>query len=125
MRSLMRNRRPVQYCNFVRTEFEENEQGKKTGKKKTVYGDVKTIYVTVSAPNGSVTLAMFGTDENYEKTLVLDKTDIDINENSVLWVDKPYSIGVAHDYIVRKVIRNRNFLFVGIKKVNVAYESGS
>ena len=71
MRSLMRNRRPVFYKNFVRTEYEETQGGKKTGKKAPVYSDVKIAYGTVSAPNGTATLEMFGTDENYSKTLVL------------------------------------------------------
>ncbi len=121
MRSLMRNRRAVAYKNFVRTEYEEDALGRKTGHKVTVYSEVKTVYGTVSAPTGSTSLQMFGTDENYSKTLVLDKPDIEITENSVMWVDKPYVEGEAHDYIVRRVVRNRNFLFVGLRKVDVAY----
>lgn len=116
----MRNKRPIYYSNFSKVEYEEKDN-KKTGHRIVTYGDVKTVYGTVSTPNGSVTLQMFGTDENYDKTLCFDQTTLDINENSVLWVDKPYTEGVAHDYIVRKVVRNRNFLFVGIRKVDVAY----
>lgn len=119
MRSLMRNRRAVQYKNYVSTEYEENELGRKTGHRSVTYSDVKTVYGTVSAANGAVSLQMFGTDENYNKTLVLDMPDIDINENSVVWVDKPYAEGVAYDYVVRKVVRNHNFLFVGLRKVDV------
>ena len=125
MRSLMRNRRPVFYKNFVKTEYEETQAGKKTGKKYPVYSDVKIAYGTVSTPNGTATLEMFGTDENYSKTLVLDKPDMDITENSVMWVDKTYAEGEAYDYIVRKVVKNHNFLFVGLKKVNVAYAEDS
>lgn len=119
MRSLMRNRRAVVYKNYVRTEYEEDSSGRKTGHRITVYGEAQTVYGTVSAPTGSASLQMFGTDENYSKTLVLDKSDIEITENSVMWVDKPYVEGEAHDYIVRKVVRNHNFLFIGLRKVDV------
>lgn len=119
MRSLMRNRRAVVYKNYVRTEYEEDSSGRKTGHRTIVYGEAQTVYGTVSAPTGSASLQMFGTDENYSKTLVLDKPDIEITENSVMWVDKPYVEGEAHDYIVRKVVRNRNFLFIGLRKVDV------
>lgn len=118
MRGLMRNKRPIYYCNFLRTEFVEKD-GRKTGRKRTIYENVKTVYGTVSTPTGTAVLDMFGTDKNYDKIVVLDKTDIDINENSVLWIDVPYSDNVAHDYIVRRVIRNINFLTIGVRKVDV------
>lgn len=124
MRSLMRNRRAINYKNYLRTEYQEDASGRKTGQKIVVYSDVKTVYGTVSAPTGSTNLQMFGTDENYDKTIVLDKTDIDIAENSVVWLDKPYVEGEAHDYTVRRIVKNRNFMFIGCKKVNVAYEEG-
>lgn len=125
MRSLMRNRIPIRYKNFLGTEYKEDELGRKTGKRAVLYSEVKTVYGTVSAPNGSTNLQMFGTNENYDKTIVLDKTDIEITENSVVWLDKPYNEGEAHDYTVRRIVKNHNFLFIGCKKVNVAYEEGN
>lgn len=114
----MRNKRPISYCNFVRTDYEEKD-GRKTGNKTVVYADVKTCYGTVSAQSGSTSLEMFGTDEDYDKTIVLDMNITDITENSVFWIDKAYTEGVAHDYIVRRIIRNINYMFVGLRKVNV------
>ena len=118
MRGLMRNKRPIYYCNFVRTEYVEKD-GKKTGRRRTVYDNVVTVYGTVSTPTGSTTLDMFGTDKDYDKIVVLDQTDIDINENSVLWIDVQYNDNVAHDYIVRRILKNRNFLTIGVRKVDV------
>lgn len=121
MRGLMRNKRPIYYSNFSKIEYEEKD-GKKTGHKKVVYQNVQIAYGTVSAPSGSTSLEMFGTDEDYDKTIVLDMPTIDINENTVLWVDKPYTEGTSYDYIVRRVIRNINYMFIGIRKVNVQKE---
>lgn len=114
----MRNKRPIYYSNFKKTEYEEKD-GKKTGKKKITYDNVKTVYGTVSTPTGNATIEMFGTDIDYDKIVVLDMTSIDINENSVLWIDVAYGENVAYDYIVKRVIRNRNFLTVGVRKVDV------
>ena len=115
----MRNRRSINYCNFASTEYEVGTNGKKTGRKSVVYSNVKTCYGTVSAPSGSASLEMFGTDEDYDKTIVLDMNIQDITENSVFWIDKAYAEGVAHDYIVRRIVRNINYMFIGLRKVNV------
>lgn len=114
----MRYKRPIYFCNFIRAEYVEKD-GKKTGRRITVYDNVVTVYGTVSTPTGTAVLDMFGTDKDYDKIVVLDKPDIDINENTVLWLDVPYSENVAHDYIVRRVIRNHNFLTIGVRKVDV------
>lgn len=118
MRGLMRNKRPIVYKNFVSTVFKEDERGRKIGKG-VVYTEPITVYGTVSTPVGRAVLAMFGTDENYDKTIVLDKTDIDINENSVFWIDVQYGENVPYDHVVTKVLRNRNFLTIGVRKVVV------
>lgn len=114
----MRNKRPIVYKNFVSTVFKEDERGRKIGKG-VVYTEPITVYGTVSTPVGRAVLAMFGTDENYDKTIVLDKPDIDINENSVFWLDVQYGENVPYDHVVTKVLRNHNFLTIGVRKVVV------
>ena len=118
MRGLMRNKRPIYYSNYASTEYVE-KNGKKTGRRRTVYGNVQTVYGTVSTPTGNATIEMFGTDKDYDKVVVLDQTDIGITENSVFWIDVAYSADVAHDYIVKRVIKNHNFLTIGVRKVEV------
>lgn len=119
MRGLMRNKRAVTYKNYVSTAYEEDKSHVKTGRKIVTYSDPKTMLCTVSTPTGSAVLEMFGTNENYDKVLVCDKRDIELTENSILWVDKAYGENIAHDYIVRRISRNRNFLFVAVRKVDV------
>lgn len=119
MRGLMRNKRTVCYKNFVATEYLEDQSGTKTGRKQTVYSDVKRMYASVSTPTGSTSLEMFGTNENYDKVVVADKPDIEIDENSILWLDHVYGEDVPHDYVVKRIIRNHNFLTMGVRKVDV------
>lgn len=115
----MRNKRAVTYKNYVSTAYEEDNNHVKTGNKVITYSDPKRMFCTVSTPTGSAVLEMFGTNENYDKVIVCDKRDLDISENSVLWVDREYGSNVAYDYIVRRIYRNRNFLFLGVRKVDV------
>lgn len=115
----MRNKRPIYYKNYVSTEYKEDSQGRKTGKRKVTYTDLKTVYGTVSTPTGNAILEMFGTDESYDKVVVLDMPSIDINENSILWLDVKYGEDVAHDYVVKRIVRNHNFLTIGVRKVDV------
>lgn len=120
MRGLMRNKRVVFYKNFVKTEYEEDETTHvKTGNKKAVYTNVKMVYATVSTPTGNAVLEMFGTNENYDKVVVIDMPDVEIGENSVLWLDHQYGVDVPYDYIVKRIIRNHNFLTIGVRKVDV------
>ena len=119
MRGLMRNKRWVYYKNFVKTEYELDSNNRKTGNTKTVYSDVKRFYVTVSTPTGNAVVEMFGTDEKYDKVVVVDQPEIEITENSVLWIDRKYDSNTAYDYVVKKILRNHNFLFIGVRKVDV------
>lgn len=119
MRGLMRNKRTVVYKNYVSTSYAEDESGHKTGKKPVTYSDPKSMYCTVSTPTGNTILEMFGTNENYDKVVVVDKPDMDIDENSILWIDRAYGENVTYDYIVKKIVRNHNFLTIGVRKVNV------
>ena len=123
MRGLMRNKRGIVYKNYVRTEYEVDSNNRKTGNRTVVYSDSKTVYGSVSTPTGNSVLEMFGTNEDYDKILVIDQTDIDIGENAILWVDRNYGEDVPHDYVIKRIVRNHNFLTIGIRKVDVSYDS--
>ena len=101
------------------TEYEQDQQGRKTSRKTVNYSNVKKLYCSVSTPTGNAVLEMFGTDENYDKVIVADKPDIDISENSILWLDRAHAENVAYDYMVKKIVRNHNFLTIGVRKVDV------
>ena len=115
----MRYRRPIVFKNYVSTSYVEDSQGRKTGQRAVVYGDAITVYGTVSTPTGSTSLEMFGTDKDYDKYVVLDMTSITVTENSIFWIDVQYGENVPHDYVVRKVLKNHNFLTIGLRKVDV------
>lgn len=121
----MRNKRQIAYKNYVRTDYDVDSNNRKTGNKTVVYSSAKFMYGTVSTPTGNAVLEMFGTNENYDKVVVVDMPDIDISENSVLWLDREMVTGNEFDYVVRRVIRNHNFLTIGVRKVDVRNATSS
>lgn len=118
MRGLMKAKRWIYYSNYHSVSYKTNEKGLKTGSKAITYTDIRKMFGTVSTPTGGAVVEMFGSDEKYDKVIVLDKPDIDIHETSVLWLDVAYGSNVSHDYEVKKIIRNRNFLIIGVRKVD-------
>ena len=67
----------------------------------------------------------FGDSESYDKVIVLDNVNIQINEHSILWVDtlpiikEDGTTDTSHDYIVKKVARSLNSVSIAISKVDV------
>jgi len=119
MRGLMKAKRWIYYSNYQSVSYKTNEKGLKTGSKSITYTDIRKMFGTVSTPTGGAVVEMFGSDEKYDKVIVLDKPDIVIKETSVLWLDVPYGEDVPHDYEIKRIVRNRNFLIIGTRKVDV------
>lgn len=123
MRGLMRLKRAISYKNFVSTSYVTDSQGRKTGRTAVEYSAVKVMYGSVSAITGQAVVEMFGVNEAYDRLVVVDDTSIDISESSILWLEKEYAEGESHDYVVRKIIRNRNYMTIGCKRVDVRNEA--
>ena len=110
------------------TELTEEKEGYVlyTGEKGGVYSELKSAKVNISPNKGDAESDVFGTDIQYDKVLVFDKTGpTDIDEYSRLWIDvEPYvdkklqphdyevvSIATTHDnsaysIAVKRVKRN-------------------
>lgn len=119
MRSLMRRKRAITYKDYAGVVYDTDANGRKTGHKSVQYSQKKTLICTVSAPTGNATLEMFGVNENYDRVIVVDDPNFPISETSVLWIETPYSEGVAHDYVIKRIIRNINYMAIGCRKVDV------
>lgn len=125
MRGLMRNKRWVTYKNYLGVTYKEDSQGRKTGRKLTTLSIAKPLFCSVSTPTGTTELEMYGKDEKYDKIIVVDKPDVVVHETSIFWIDKEYGENVAHDYYVVRMLRNHNFLTIGLRKVDVKHEQSN
>lgn len=123
MRNMIRNAVKFHYASYIGQEYIYDEYGNETGQYKIKYGEPIEEYGNISAAVGEIQNRQFGESENYDKVIVLDKPNTNINEYSILWVDKsPFDEDgnkVSHDYVVKKIARSLNSVSIAIKKVDV------
>lgn len=73
----------------------------------------------VSPNKGSSEVEQFGSTEDYDRTATTADTKVEINENSVLWVDGADTDG-PWNYIVKLKAVWKNSVQLAIKKVTVS-----
>ena len=125
MRSMVRNNRSFYYARYDSKNEIIDEYGNATGQYEITYGKPIMVRGNVSYARGKIQNQQFGDSENYDKVIVLDNKDIQIDEYSILWVDTLPVLndeGVTetpHDYIVKQVARSLNSVSIAISKVSV------
>lgn len=101
-----------------------DENNDKTGEKLITYKIAKPYEANISTVKGDTELEFFGDFKDYDKVIVADDPNWDIDENSVLFIDKAvayekvgnYDIPL-YDYIVTKKAPSINSIALAIKKV--------
>ena len=125
MRSLIRNNSKFYYAKYDNKNEIIDEYGNTTGQYELIYSKPIMTQGNISAAKGEIQNQQFGDSENYDKVIVLDNKDIQIDEYSILWVDTLPIINddgftdTPHDYIVRQVARSLNGISIAISKVRV------
>lgn len=114
MRCLQRNKSWVSYKTFLGKE-QLVKDGLKTGEYRKVYSDLITTQMNISPASGVATLEMFGDVTNYSRVLMTDDMDCQLEENSIVWVNKP--IDGPNDYIVVEVSRSLNSIAYALREV--------
>ena len=124
MRLQIRNTQTVYYCQYDRKEPRIGDDGYETGEYNVFYKTPIPILANVSPSSGTAQLLTFGTFINYDRVLLSDDVDCEIDEDCVLFVDKAPEYDdygqPLYDYTVRAVGRSLNVLSVAIKKVKVS-----
>lgn len=121
MKCLDRNKTAFFFLIFKVKESLTDEYGNESGEYKIVYS--KPIYCrgNISPAAGSVQAKQFGTQLDYDKVIVLDDVCCPIDENSVLFIDKPPDFNEdgepMFDYIVKRIARSKNYVSIAVSKV--------
>lgn len=121
MRLLNRNKRTFWYANYKGTEDILNDEGEYSGQQRVLYTEPVQTTGYISASSGDAFTAQFGTDIAYDRTILLESTDM--SENSILWIDiepKQNDNDISHNYIVTSVAKSLNHVAVAIKQVEVS-----
>lgn len=133
MRCMVRNKVPFFYALYEGQIELKDDYGNATGQYAVQYTPPTKILGNVSAAKGEIESRQFGESETYDKVIVLDNADVEIDEYSIMWVDSipeltddgllvtksDGTVKTPHDYIVKKVARSLNSVSIAISKVAV------
>jgi len=134
VRCLNKNKVEFFYALYETREPITDDYGNTTGEYEVKHGNPIAVWGNISAAKGETQTRQFGENEAYDKVIVMDNPNAEIDEYSVLWVDTMPQLGedgslavndegmiiTAHDYIVKKVARSLNSVSIAISKVNVS-----
>ncbi len=123
MRTLDYNKRTFYYCLFSGKTKILDTDGNFTGDYTSGYSEAVKAKGNISAASGSADMEQFGTDIAYDKVIVLQGTDWEIDEHTVLFLDvEPSYEDENHtrpnyNYIVSRVAKSLNHTTLAIKRV--------
>ncbi len=124
MKILERNKVALWYQLYDGKEIVVDEYGNETGGSKPVYKDAVKLRANVSSATGSAQIEQFGNFAGYDKVIVTDDMSCPIDENSVLFIDKPPEYGEdgtpLYDYVVKRVAKSLNAVAYAVSRVDVS-----
>lgn len=119
MRNLHRNLSTAFFKLYEGQEEIVDEWGNPTGSFESKYGTLQSAQLCVSPNKGSSETDMFGSLDDYDRTMSTADTACSINENAILWLDDQSTDG-PHNYIVKKRAPWKNSVAYAIKRVTVS-----
>lgn len=118
MRCLQRNKQSLHYANLDYVEEIIDEYGNKTGQYRTIRTEPILMRANISGAVGEAGVQQFGNNIQYDKVIVLDNVNTDVDENTVFWIDR--DISNIHNYIVVKISKTLNTVSIAIRQVDVS-----
>lgn len=125
MKCLNRNKVKFYYALFEKEIPVLDEYGNDTGEHDVIHGNPIECNANVSAARGETAVRQFGESEVYDKVIVMNNSNVSIDEHAILWIDtlptldKDGATSTPHDYVVKKVARSMNSVSIAISKVDV------
>lgn len=119
MRNLRRNLSTVFFKPYEGQEEIMDEWGNHTGSFAPQYGELQTARLCVSPNKGSCETEMFGSLEDYDRTMTTADTACLIDENAILWLDGA-DTEAPHNYIVKRRAPWKNGVAYAVKRVTVS-----
>lgn len=134
MRCMNLNKQRFFYALYTGREELEDEYGNKSGEYKLLYSNPVEYFANISAARGETQSNQFGENIIYDKSIILDKGAVDLDEYSILWIDsepeldangalvlnEDGTVKTPHDYIVKKVAMSLHSELLAISKVTVS-----
>ena len=119
MKQLKRNKRKFYYANYVSdADLQDTYTDGSTsydlytGEQQVYYTQPKEVWGNISVPTGFANVERFGSIISYDLNITLEDPDTEIDERTVLWVDKdPFDSDrnvTPFNFLVRRVARSLN-----------------
>lgn len=125
MRTLERNKTNFYYATYIGKTEGKDEEDYYTGEPVIEYSAWKPFSANISPATGTSQTEQFGNSEQYDKIIVTDILDCEIDESTVLAIDiapnertKTTDLPV-YDYIVKKKAKSLNSVSYAVSKVKV------
>jgi hypothetical protein len=121
MRLAQRNLREVTYCTYQGLATLLDSEGFETGENVKSYSKPMKKRMSVSAANGNVQSDIFGNITQYDRVLITDDPKIKVDENSIFFIERPYTEkgGLPEpDYVVAGIARSLNYVSIAVKQVS-------
>ena len=116
MKTLDRNKRTFYYQNFADGEMLTDADGNFSGEEGITYTEPKKVRAYITPAKGDAENVEFGTDLQYDKTVILEGIGWDITENSLLYIDD-LNLNNTPDYKVLRVAEHLNHTTLAVVKV--------
>lgn len=124
MKCLERNKRTFTFLPYVATDYVRDAYGNLTGEPFPIYGEPVTVLANISHASGYSETEQFGNNLQYDRVIVTDDMNIAIDENSVVFIDKPVTYNAdgapEYNYIVKRVAKSLNSVSIAISEVNTS-----
>ena len=89
-----------------------------------IYSEAKPLMASVSAARGTAEYVLFGTITSYDKVIITDDMNCQMDEQSILFVDKRPEFdeydNPLGDYVVKRVARSLNHISYAVSKVEMS-----
>lgn len=121
MRTLDRNKQTFHYATYLGKTDMYDDDGYMTGESAMTYSEWKEYSANISAATGESQIEQFGNSEQYDRVIVTDDVNCEIDENTILCVDIEAIEGntKVFDYIVKKKAKSLNSVSYAISKVKI------
>lgn len=120
-----RNKRRMWYALYEGISDVRDSQGRRTGAKQTTYTAPAELMANISPASGGSDPSPFGTVVNFDRTVLVFDTNLAIDENSILWIDRVPVIkndgttDTPHDYVVTGIAKGLLSISYAVKRVEV------
>lgn len=120
---MVRNKTSFKYLTYKDKSELKDSNNYSTGEYVITYNAPITYKAPISANKGEDYMSMFGVAQDYDKVITIDDPTINIDENTMIFIDKEpiYDTETEtllnKDYIVSKISISLNVLVVLVKKV--------